>query len=232
MDGNFSVIIHGWIEGAITPWVGLLVRNLLKYRGGCVFVMDYSKFSNVSNYFALTPHFAGISAVALKKFQQIGNYDRQFCFGFSFGSRICMDVGLKIGNQSMDRMDVCDPAGFSNTFRVLNDDLKNYCLPGPGFDNYANPTLAAKSVDCINTSTDKGTSIYNCHRNYRMGYYGSAQPAAGSFPLGNHGLCPYFYLSAFTNDFVANNYYKATSTRLAKNLTADVKMGYNGIFNR
>lgn len=65
-----------------------------------------------------------------------------------------------------------------------------------------------------------------------MGYWGYWQPAAGSFPLGHHGLCPYFYNSAFTSDFVSNNYYGSTSTRLATNITSDVKMGYRGDFNR
>lgn len=111
VDGNFAMIAHGWIEGIITPWVRLVVRNLLKFRGGCVFFMDYSTFANVSNYFSLTYNFNGISDVFLKKFRQIGNYDRQYCFGFSFGSRLCIDVGLRIGNQSIGRMDLCDPAG-------------------------------------------------------------------------------------------------------------------------
>lgn len=111
INGNFAMIAHGWSEGLATPWVEITARNLLKYRGGCVFFMDYSKFANVSNYFTLTPHFDGISAVFLKKFRQIGNFRRQYCFGFSFGSRLCIDVGLKIGYHLIDRMDLCDPAG-------------------------------------------------------------------------------------------------------------------------
>lgn len=105
------MIAHGWTEGIASPWIMVAVKNLLRYRGGCVIVMDYSVYSKVSNYFALTPHFAGISAVFLKKFQQIGNYDRQYCFGFSFGARLCVDAGLKVGYQLIDRMDLCEPAG-------------------------------------------------------------------------------------------------------------------------
>ena len=113
------MIVHGWTEGFVTSWVQPIVSNLLRHRGGCVFFMDYSKYSNVSNYFALTPHFDGISAVLLKKIQQIGNFDRQFFFCFSFGSRLCIDAGLKLGNQSIARMDLCDPAGrfYSKFFR-------------------------------------------------------------------------------------------------------------------
>lgn len=108
---NFSLIAHGWIESFKTPWVQYMITKLLQHRGGCVFFMDYSKYANVSDYFQLTPHFDGIAAVMLKKVQQIGNYDRQFLFGFSFGSRLCIDVGNKVGNQSISRMDLCDPAG-------------------------------------------------------------------------------------------------------------------------
>lgn len=76
-----------------------------------MFFMDYSNFSNVVDYFALVANFDGISAVFLQKFKQIANFDRQYCFGFSFGSRLCIDVGLKLGNQTIARIEVCDPAG-------------------------------------------------------------------------------------------------------------------------
>lgn len=36
-----------------------------------------------------------------------------------------------------------------------------------------------------------------------MGYCGFSQIAAGPYPLGSHGLCPYFYNSAFNNTFYA-----------------------------
>lgn len=103
---------------------------------------------------------------------------------------------------------------------------------GYGFDYYEDPKPAAKNVACIDTSWDRGTNVYNCHQNFRMGFYGYSQPAAGPYPLGSHGLCPYFYNSSFTNDFVPNNYYNCWSDRIAKNLTSDVKMGYRAEFNR
>lgn len=105
------MIVHGWTEGISTEWVNKTIRQLLTHRGGCVFFMDYSKYANVSDYFNLVSHFEGISAVLTQKFKQIENYDRQYCFGFSFGSRLCVDAGIAIGNQSIARMDICDPAG-------------------------------------------------------------------------------------------------------------------------
>lgn len=229
-DGKFAIIAHGWMEGLTTPWISLTVNNLLKYRGGCVFLMDYSKFANVSDYFTLTPHFAGISAVLLKKFRQIGHFENQYCFGFSFGSRLCIDAGLKLGNQSIGLMEVCDPAG-KLLVAILIKYWKHGKILGPGFDNTIDPTPAAKNIACIHTSNDKGTMTYNCHQNFRMGLCGFLQAAAGSYPLGSHGLCPYFYNLAFTNEYVPNNAYGCLSTRLAS-VTSDVRMGYMGNFNR
>lgn len=76
--------------------------------------MDYSFYAIVSKYFALLPHFDKISEVLQKKFLQIENYDRQYSFGFSFGSRLCMNAGKEVAiqtGQTIDRMDLCDPAG-------------------------------------------------------------------------------------------------------------------------
>jgi hypothetical protein len=218
-NGNFSMIVHGWKEGFRlgTTWVNATILNLLKYRGGCVFFMDYSKYSNVADYFTLTPHFQGILSVLVKKFKQIENYNRQYCFGFSFGAWLCPEAGKKVGTQLIDRMDLCDPAGY---------------LAYTGITTSTDPKPAAKNVACINTSNDKGTSNYNCHQNFRMGYYGHWQLAAGPYPLGSHGLCPHFYNIGFTTAFVPCNTYNCVSSRLAKNLTSSVRMGYMGDFNR
>jgi predicted esterase len=110
------MVVHGWLEGFRlgTLWVNTTILNLLKHRGGCVFFMDYSKYSYTYNYFALTPHFNGISNVLLKKFKQIGNYERMYGFGFSFGSWLLSETGKKLGNQLIDRMDLCDTASELN----------------------------------------------------------------------------------------------------------------------
>lgn len=66
-----------------------------------------------------------------------------------------------------------------------------------------NPQLSAVNVQCIHTSSDKGTSRRLCHQNWMMGNCGWSQAAAGPRPLGSHGLCPYMYISAFSNRFPA-----------------------------
>jgi hypothetical protein len=210
-NGTYAIVVHGWKESIATPWVMGTIVNLMYHRGGCVIFMDYSNYSIVSDYFQLTPHFYGIASVLLRKVKQIGNYNQLFMYGFSFGSRLCFEVGIQLGYQQIDRIDACDPAG-------------------PGFDETSkakDPKLAAKNVACINTSTDKGTSKYNCHQNFRMGKCGKKQLSAGPKPLGNHGMCPYFYNSAFNNVFEANNYYNCTSKNPAPSSKGTIRMGYH-----
>lgn len=173
---NVSIIVHGWLEGLnTTAWVNTTIINLLKHRHGTVFFFDYSQYSKNGNYGRLVPHYEKIAAVLTKYLLLIGNPERIFMYGFSFGARLAVEAGIASFNGSIDRIDLCDPAGV-------------------GFDGTPRakvPTLAAQNVACIDTSTNYGTGNYNCHQNFRMGACGSAQAAHGSYPKGSHGLCPY-----------------------------------------
>lgn len=115
---NITLIAHGWMEGVTTPWVANMVSNFLIHRGGCLFFMDYSKFANVTDYFTLTPHFVGITAVLTKKMQQIGNYNRQLCFGFSFGSRVCIGAGKTIARTNVTNQIITPLIGRSINLKV------------------------------------------------------------------------------------------------------------------
>lgn len=88
------------------------------------------------------------------------------------------------------------------------------------------PKLAAKNVQCINTSNDKGTVVYNCHQNWRMGSCGTSQIGSTVPPMMSHGLCPYFYTSAFKNDFKYKNSTGCSNPRPALKLPLNYKMGY------
>ena len=109
--GNFAFVLHGLRESIKTEWVAITARSLLQYRTGCVYFMDYSYFANVSSISALSPHFQGIATVLTTKVKNIGNFDREYFFGQGFGSRLAVETGLRIGNNTIDRMDLCDPAG-------------------------------------------------------------------------------------------------------------------------
>lgn len=103
-------------------------------------------------------------------------------------------------------------------------------MAGPGFDfRYVQPDhrLAAQNVQCIHTSVDKGTRYSGCHQNWKMGNCGITQAAAGPPPKGNHGLCPYFYNSAFNNNFYAvTRPRECASRRPATSWPEGFKMGY------
>jgi hypothetical protein len=212
--GNFSLIVHGWKEDINSEWVLDTISNLTHIRGGCVLFMDYSSLSTVQNYFSLVPHFSSIADTLYRKIIQINSNERLFMFGFSFGSRLCFEVGSRFPfDNKIDRIDACDPAG-------------------PGFDNLmstANPQNAAKNVQCINTSIDKGTSIYNCHQNFRMGRCGILQPGSTTYPKRHHGLCPYYYNSAFKNDFIPRQDNECRSRREPESFPQNLKMGFLGI---
>lgn len=110
-NGKFAFVVHGWNESINTTWVHDVLQNLLTYRGGCVIFMDYSLFGNNPNYFALVDHKAGIINLLLKKMRQTNRLDQVYCFGFSFGARVCSAAGKLAGNQLLERMDLCDRAG-------------------------------------------------------------------------------------------------------------------------
>lgn len=84
------------------------------------------------------------------------------------------------------------------------------CEPaGPGFDRNATfqrqnmPMASARNVQCVHTSSDKGTALRLCHQNWNMGRCGWSQPAAAAPPLGSHGLCPFLFVHAFENPYRA-----------------------------
>lgn len=209
-NGKFAFVIHGWEESIKSVWVMDTIRNLTFYRGGCVIFMDYSRYSH-PDYFLLTTHFNNLSELLARKIRHVtNNYGNVFIFGFSFGARIAFEAGKRVGYQAIDQIHACDPAGpaFDNAFRAVD------------------PKRSAKYVYCINTSVDKGTSVYNCHLNFRMGVCGKQQIGATHKPYRSHGLCPFYYNSAFEHDFVHNNIYNCTTNRLATTIPKDFKMGY------
>ena len=77
-------------------------------------------------------------------------------------------------------------------------------MAGPGFDTFqnGNHSKAAKFVQCLHSSRDKGTRIYSCDRNIRFGLCGHKQPAAVSQSVySNHGLCVQMYINSFEYPF-------------------------------
>lgn len=59
----------------------------------------------------------------------------------------------------------------------------------------------------------------------RLGVCGDYQIGAKHSPMGSHGLCPYFFIESFYNNFIADNLYDCASHRLAKDLPNNLKLG-------
>ncbi|XP_052873365.1 pancreatic lipase-related protein 2-like [Anopheles cruzii] len=213
----FAVIVHGWKESCQTEWLLDMVSNLSLVRGGCVYCMDYNNFSRHDDYFGMVRQFLPIGMVLVEKLHQLEDFgydfDRGHMFGFSFGARLSLESLRKFGPGKMGSLDVCEPAG-------------------PGFDGdpvhlEKDPQEAAKTVQCIHTSDNYGTSQRNCHQNWNLGRCGRWQDAAGPYPKGSHGLCPYMYNSAFRHDFLAMpNRYNCPTIRLAPSWPKGFRMGY------
>jgi hypothetical protein len=126
--GNFAFVLHDLRESVDTAWVPITVRSLLQHRKGCVYVMDYSHFANVTSISSLTPHFDGIAAVLTTKLQNVGNFDREYIFGHGFGSRLAVEAGMRVGHNSIDRMDLCDPTGeFDVEVLQTRNIYKDFC---------------------------------------------------------------------------------------------------------
>ncbi|XP_070505591.1 phospholipase A1-like [Chironomus tepperi] len=187
-----------------------MINEFLKLRGNCVFFMDYSFYSS-GGYFVLTPHFNAIANLLSEKILKISVPQNVVLFGFSFGARLVTKAGALIANSEASKVDkiyACDPAG-------------------PGFDPIyrLDPKTSANFVQCIHTSNTYGTKVYNCHQDWRMGVCGHKQNGAGPFPYGSHGLCPYFFLSSFSENFTQNNAHDCRSRRVPKDLPDDLIMG-------
>lgn len=107
-------------------------------------------------------------------------------FGFSFGSHLVFESAYQYGPKKVARADCCDPAGPS--FPASAASVKH-------------AKDAAQTVQCIHTSSDKGTTLRYCQKDINMGKCGLSQIGATSPPLMSHGLCPMFYTFSFNNQF-------------------------------
>ncbi|KAG4073841.1 hypothetical protein HA402_014046 [Bradysia odoriphaga] len=220
-SGDVAIIVHGWLESCETLWIQEMISLLNEHRGGCIICMNYSAYSKNFNYFGLVADFSFIDDILVNKLHQLVQEefapDKIFIFGFSFGGQLALEAGRRFGKQLISRIDACEPAG-------------------PGFDSnqtYSkqSPMDSAKFVQCIHTSYDKGTQKRSCHQNWHLGQCGLYQIAAGPYPLGSHGLCPYFYNSAFSNQFhaIPQPATCPTSKRLPMHPLVGISMGY--VFN-
>ncbi|CAD7088698.1 unnamed protein product [Hermetia illucens] len=213
-DDRFAFLLHGWRESCDVDWMKLLIAKLTAHRGGCIVCIDYGALAQEA-YVRLLRKFGPLTDIMTNKLKYMYlqglNPDKTFMFGFSFGGQLSTAIGNTFGPNQIKEIDTCDMAGPGFDFRVASLDHKD----------------AAQNVQCIHTSRDKGTKNYDCHQDWRMGNCGASQDAADRPPMGSHGLCPYFYISAFDHPFFAvNQPRRCSSSRPASFWPEDFKMGY------
>jgi hypothetical protein len=166
-----------------------IILNLLKYRGGCVCVVDYRSYTMLPSPFSVDVDFIPISKVIEQKVEEVGNFSRMLFQGHSIGSRWAVQTGSVVGGGGkIDKLDLCE-------------------LASPFFDGTIfekDPKTGGINVECIHTSASIGTTKYNCHQNWRMGYCGWFQTFPIDF-IASHAACNDYYIGSFTKNYNPNN---------------------------
>ncbi|XP_052898124.1 phospholipase A1 member A-like [Anopheles moucheti] len=212
----FVVVLHGWSEGCtITQWVQETLNNFIIHRKGCVLCLDYSVIADNNDYFTMVKLVDPIARTLEKKLRQLIMFGiapaNGMLYGFSLGSQVAFQAGRNLAPQKLGRIDACDPAGVAFDTNTTYTSLS--------------VMDAATEVQCIHTSSDIGTTLRVCHKDWLMGYCGWLQFAAGL--TSSHGLCPIFYNIAFWYDFKAiSNPYLCPTLRAVSSWPNGFKMGY------
>lgn len=105
-------------------------------------------------------------------------------------------------------------------------------MAGPLFDKFPilDSRAAAKNVQCIHTSSSKGTWNRDCHQNWNMGYCGKYQLAeeTNGDNTQSHGLCNVFYNAAFHHNYYAEKIpFQCNVGYIKPYWPKKFKMGYN-----
>ena len=114
MTEKFAFVLHGW-NGGYGTWMEVIKDKLLKYRGGCIILMDYKFYSNVptaqilQTYYPLVANVSRISSVLTKKLRNLEvegfNPDNVYMYGHSFGARLVIDAAVNFGKQRIGEID-------------------------------------------------------------------------------------------------------------------------------
>lgn len=181
-------------NATFTTWADVTTRHILKLSGGCVCFVDFGAFSSYNNHSIAAAlelgrvDFYPIARIVSRKVKQVGNFQRMFIYGDSFGAVLAIEVGASAAKGQIKRMHLCDPVQ-----QLIYPHIR-----------MRDPKTAAQSVSCLRTDFIIGGTQYNCHQDWRMGFCGWWQPVSTPQLISqkSHGICSALYNSAFTNDFV------------------------------
>jgi Lipase len=109
VNGKFAIISHGWLTST-SYWIELIIENLEKYRGGCIIVMNWKKYSEIINYDRIVKtHFKEVSNVLSRRLMQLESEgvsgDNIFMYGHSLGARLSIDAAITFGPGKVFQID-------------------------------------------------------------------------------------------------------------------------------
>lgn len=101
--GKFTVIAHGW-NGSKGAWIIPLKDMFKKYRGGCIIVLNWGKYSDNPIYqFVVMNSWKGVAdslASRLFRLEAEGvSGDNMLLYGHSLGARMVVDAGTALGGR-------------------------------------------------------------------------------------------------------------------------------------
>lgn len=176
--GKFTFISHGW-NGSKGVWIIPLKEMFKNYRGGCIIVLNWGKYSDDPLYPVVVMfHWKAVAntlADRLFRLEKEGvSPDDMHLYGHSLGARMVIDAGTTFGPGRIATIDGKRMMRFRIAFK-LKLSVNLACDPaGPQFESidlYSDQKKAAKNVQCIHTSVPLGTAFYLCHQSWRMGLH-------------------------------------------------------------
>lgn len=107
--GKIAFITHGW-NGRPDTWMVSLAQKLVQYRGGCIILMDWTKYSNNIYYPSVFANdYKKISNAVSRRFfalQAEGILPENiFLYGHSMGARIFIDAAITFGPGKIGEID-------------------------------------------------------------------------------------------------------------------------------
>jgi hypothetical protein len=180
-EDKFAFIVHGWLSASRT-WPQELLKKLQKYRGGCIIIVNWGKFSEETNYAKIVSDYLyGVSAVITSRLQHLEaegvNPDDIFMYGHSMGGRLVIDAAINFGKGKIGQIDgeqIIETFSVSLKQSFLNEPesisvCDNAALLFKETDKLVDSRDAAKNVQCIHTSAVLGTLACRCHQDWLMG---------------------------------------------------------------
>lgn len=100
-NGSIAWVVHGF-QDPKSNWGDRLVKQYLKYRGGCAIYMDWGYYALNLNYYGITlGTFKGVADSFLRRLLDLEADgfipDNWILYGHSLGGRLVISAGVNFG---------------------------------------------------------------------------------------------------------------------------------------